>query len=84
MQKLFLVLTFILRPREFQMQLLDGAGVACDVSDIFEHQKRIGNILIRHSEVIFILYAEQNYCFIHFSLLIVQSSKEKFVTKKFQ
>lgn len=40
------------------MHLLDGSCVACDVCDVSEHHESISNVLIRHSEVVFVLHAE--------------------------
>lgn len=52
------------------MHLLDAAAIACDVCDVFEHHESVGNILIRHSKVVFILNAEQNDCFIILTLFV--------------
>jgi hypothetical protein len=59
------------------MQLLDASTVAANVCNVFEHQERLGHVLVRHAKIVVVLYAKQYYGLIQFALIIVQVAKFK-------
>jgi hypothetical protein len=50
------------------MHLLNRSTIAVGVSDVFEHHESIGDVLVRHAEVILVFDAEQNDGIAQFAL----------------